>query len=69
MPTAHGVFRFLAYKDRITGTDHIAVVAGDLTENAPLVQTAVFADAGQGAEQRVREIIARNLGRQVGQGS
>jgi membrane fusion protein (multidrug efflux system) len=35
----------------------------------PLAQTAVFADAGQGAEQRVREIIARNLGRQVGQGS
>lgn len=38
VPTAHGVFRFLAYKDRITGTDHIAVVAGDLTEDAPLVR-------------------------------
>ena len=38
VPTAHGTFRFLAYKDRVTGTDHIAVVAGDLTEPAPLVR-------------------------------
>lgn len=38
VPTSHGVFRFLAYKDRITGTDHIAVVAGDLAEDAPLVR-------------------------------
>lgn len=29
VPTAHGSFRFLAYKDRITGTDHIAVVKGE----------------------------------------
>jgi len=28
VPTAHGTFRFLAYKDRVTGTDHIAVVSG-----------------------------------------
>ena len=38
VPTGHGLFRFLAYKDRITGTDHIAVVSGDLTEDAPLVR-------------------------------
>lgn len=38
VPTSHGEFRFLAYKDRITGTDHIAVVSGDLTEDAPLVR-------------------------------
>ncbi|GAA1688668.1 bifunctional 3,4-dihydroxy-2-butanone-4-phosphate synthase/GTP cyclohydrolase II [Microbacterium sediminicola] len=38
VPTAHGVFRFLAYKDRMTGTDHIAVVAGDLRADAPLVR-------------------------------
>lgn len=38
VPTSHGQFRFLAYKDRITGTDHIAVVSGDLTEEAPLVR-------------------------------
>jgi len=38
VPTAHGTFRFLAYKDRVTGTDHIAVVAGDLTDEAPLVR-------------------------------
>jgi len=28
VPTDHGTFRFLAYKDRVTGTDHIAVVSG-----------------------------------------
>jgi 3,4-dihydroxy 2-butanone 4-phosphate synthase/GTP cyclohydrolase II len=38
VPTSHGTFRFLAYKDRITGTDHLAVVSGDLTETAPLVR-------------------------------
>lgn len=38
VPTSHGTFRFLAYKDRVTGTDHIAVVSGDLTEEAPLVR-------------------------------
>ncbi|MFT3798368.1 GTP cyclohydrolase II [Microbacterium sp.] len=38
VPTSHGSFRFLAYKDRITGTDHIAVVAGDLSEGTPLVR-------------------------------
>lgn len=38
VPTSHGSFRFLAYKDRITGTDHIAVVSGELTDEAPLVR-------------------------------
>ncbi len=38
VPTSHGTFRFLAYKDRVTGTDHIAVVSGDLTDGAPLVR-------------------------------
>jgi 3,4-dihydroxy 2-butanone 4-phosphate synthase / GTP cyclohydrolase II len=38
VPTAHGSFRFLAYKDRITGTDHVAVVSGDLSDDAPLVR-------------------------------
>lgn len=38
VPTSHGSFRFLAYKDRTTGTDHLAVVSGDLTEAAPLVR-------------------------------
>lgn len=38
VPTSHGTFRFLAYKDRITGTDHLAVVSGDLHEDAPLVR-------------------------------
>ncbi|WP_455904470.1 GTP cyclohydrolase II [Microbacterium sp.] len=34
VPTTHGTFRFLAYKDRVTGTDHIAVVSGELNETA-----------------------------------
>ncbi|MBU4465009.1 MAG: GTP cyclohydrolase II [Actinobacteria bacterium] len=38
VPTSHGEFRFLAYKDRTTGTDHLAVVSGELTEDAPLVR-------------------------------
>jgi 3,4-dihydroxy 2-butanone 4-phosphate synthase / GTP cyclohydrolase II len=38
VPTSHGTFRFLAYKDRVTGTDHLAVVSGDLSDDAPLVR-------------------------------
>jgi len=34
VPTDHGTFRFLAYKDRISGTDHIAVVSGTPGETA-----------------------------------
>lgn len=34
VPTTHGTFRFLAYKDRITGTDHIAVVSGEPGDTA-----------------------------------
>src|SRR5690606_38463691 len=34
VPTDHGSFRFLAYKDRVTGTDHIAVVSGTPDETA-----------------------------------
>jgi 3,4-dihydroxy 2-butanone 4-phosphate synthase/GTP cyclohydrolase II len=37
VPTAHGDFRFLAYKDRITGTDHLAIVSGD-PSGSPLVR-------------------------------
>jgi 3,4-dihydroxy 2-butanone 4-phosphate synthase/GTP cyclohydrolase II len=38
VPTSHGAFRFLAYKDRVTGTDQLAVVSGDLSDAAPLVR-------------------------------
>lgn len=34
VPTSHGTFRFLAYKDRNTGTDHVAVVSGEVTGTA-----------------------------------
>ncbi|WP_248241331.1 GTP cyclohydrolase II [Microbacterium kunmingense] len=38
VPTSHGEFRFRAYKDRVTGTDHVAVISGELTDAAPLVR-------------------------------
>jgi 3,4-dihydroxy 2-butanone 4-phosphate synthase/GTP cyclohydrolase II len=38
VPTSHGVFRFRAYKDRVTGTDHLAVVSGELTGDTALVR-------------------------------
>ena len=38
VPTAHGTMQFLAYKDRVTATDHVAVVSGTLTDEAPLVR-------------------------------
>ncbi|ALX66557.1 bifunctional 3,4-dihydroxy-2-butanone-4-phosphate synthase/GTP cyclohydrolase II [Microbacterium sp. XT11] len=34
VPTSHGTFRFLAYKDRVSGTDHIAVVSGEPGDTA-----------------------------------
>jgi 3,4-dihydroxy 2-butanone 4-phosphate synthase/GTP cyclohydrolase II len=37
VPTVYGPFRFLAYRDRMTGSDHVAIVSGDLGEN-PLVR-------------------------------
>lgn len=38
VPTAHGTFRMLAYKDRTTGNDHLAIVSGTLDGPAPLVR-------------------------------
>lgn len=38
VPTAHGTFRMLAYKDRTTGSDHLAIVSGTLEGAAPLVR-------------------------------
>ncbi len=34
VPTTHGSFRMLAYKDRVTGTDHLAIVSGTVGETA-----------------------------------
>ncbi|UNK69933.1 GTP cyclohydrolase II [Microbacterium sp. H1-D42] len=34
VPTTHGDFRILAYKDRVTGTDHLAIISGALDETA-----------------------------------
>ncbi|MBP2437187.1 GTP cyclohydrolase II [Microbacterium amylolyticum] len=38
IPTAHGDMRFLAYRDRVTGTDHLAIVSGGLNSDAPIVR-------------------------------
>jgi len=38
VPTTHGDMRFMAYRDRATGTDHIAIVSGELGQKAPLVR-------------------------------
>ena len=32
VPTAHGTFRFRAYRDRMTGADHVAVISGNPTD-------------------------------------
>ena len=37
-PTAHGVFRFRAYRTASTGADHVAIVSGDPPATAPLVR-------------------------------
>ena len=37
VPTVHGEFRMRAYRDRTTGADHVAIVAGELGAN-PLVR-------------------------------
>lgn len=34
VPTKHGTFRFLAYHDELVGTDHLAVISGELTDTA-----------------------------------
>jgi 3,4-dihydroxy 2-butanone 4-phosphate synthase/GTP cyclohydrolase II len=34
VPTTHGLFRFRAYRDRMTGYDHLAVIAGEPTNGA-----------------------------------
>jgi 3,4-dihydroxy 2-butanone 4-phosphate synthase/GTP cyclohydrolase II len=36
IPTAHGEFRFRAYRDRMTGADHLAIIAGDPKNGALL---------------------------------
>ena len=34
VPTTHGSFRFRAYRDRMTGADHVAIIAGEPTDGA-----------------------------------
>jgi len=34
VPTTHGLFRFRAYRDRMTGYDHLAIIAGSPTNGA-----------------------------------
>ncbi len=37
VPTRHGPFRVRAYRDRVSGADHVAITSGDLT-GSPLVR-------------------------------
>jgi len=37
IPTAHGQFRFRAYRDRMTGADHLAIISG-IPQNGALVR-------------------------------
>ncbi|MGB3413188.1 MAG: GTP cyclohydrolase II [Microbacteriaceae bacterium] len=38
VPTTHGTFRFRGYRDLVTGHSHLAVVSGDVLDEAPLVR-------------------------------
>lgn len=38
IPTTHGPFRVRAYRDRTSGADHVAILAGDPGTQAPLVR-------------------------------
>jgi 3,4-dihydroxy 2-butanone 4-phosphate synthase/GTP cyclohydrolase II len=38
IPTAHGPFRVRAYRDRMTGADHVAIVAGEPAAHGALVR-------------------------------
>ncbi|MGG7452192.1 GTP cyclohydrolase II [Plantibacter auratus] len=38
VPTTHGSFRLRAYRDRRTGADHVAIIAGDPQANGALVR-------------------------------
>jgi len=38
IPTTHGPFRVRAYRDRMTGADHVAIVVGDPREHGTLVR-------------------------------
>ena len=37
IPTSHGSFRFRAYRDRLTGTDHLAIISG-APQNGALIR-------------------------------
>ncbi|HEY0248955.1 MAG TPA: GTP cyclohydrolase II [Gryllotalpicola sp.] len=38
LPTTHGPFRVRAYRDRMTGADHVAIIAGDPLADGALVR-------------------------------
>jgi 3,4-dihydroxy 2-butanone 4-phosphate synthase/GTP cyclohydrolase II len=37
LPTAHGIFRAHAYRDVVTGSEHVALVLGDVADGAPVL--------------------------------
>ncbi|MEZ5605981.1 MAG: efflux RND transporter periplasmic adaptor subunit [Burkholderiaceae bacterium] len=55
----------LSMAARVDVSDQSGPELTDTPRHEPLAKTAVFADAGQGAEQRVQQIIEHNLGQRV----
>ena len=37
LPTAHGIFRAHGYRDVVTGSEHVALVLGDIADGAPVL--------------------------------
>jgi 3,4-dihydroxy 2-butanone 4-phosphate synthase/GTP cyclohydrolase II len=37
LPTAHGIFRAHGYRDVVTGSEHVALVLGDVADGAPVL--------------------------------
>ena len=61
VPTAHGAFRIRAYRDRMTGADHLAIVAGKPTNGAARAGALRVPDRGglRLAEVRLRPAARR----------
>jgi GTP cyclohydrolase II len=74
VPTAHGEFRFVVYRDKQTGSEHVAVVRGDVRETRGLpvrvhsecltseVLRSVKCDCREQLEYALGHIAARDLG-------
>ncbi|HMN20791.1 MAG TPA: efflux RND transporter periplasmic adaptor subunit [Ottowia sp.] len=66
---AHPLRLGLSMEATVDVTDQDGAMLAEAAKPEPLARTPVFADAEQGAEARVREIIAHNLGTAAAAGS